>query len=324
MHSPRSPSTGHRPTRFKIVEPQTRQGRESLAELLARRSVILDGGLSTQLEAQGVSFDSPLWTGQALLDNPDSIQRAHRAFVDAGADLVISASYQISRVGFVALGRTADEADQALRASVDVAFRAVEGTDALVAASVGPFGAIRHDGSEYRGNYVLSSEELETFHRERLVVLAQAHPDVFAIETIPDLLEVEAVVAALEGTPVIPAWLSVTVAADGRLPAGQTLTEVASLLDGNPRIVALGVNCLDPDLVEAAVTELHAASNLPIIAYANGGGTWSAESGTWSNPHRTASAEQLQRWAAAGARGIGGCCGIDAASLATMVTALEG
>lgn len=298
--------------------------RDSFAERIARRPLVIDGGLSTQLEAQGVDFNSPLWTAQALLDNPKTIERAHRAFVEAGADVIITASYQISRAGFEALGRSAQEADAALRASVSVAFDATAGSTALVAASVGPFGSIRHDGSEYRGNYGVSREELEAFHRERIAVLAEAKPDLFAIETIPDLLEVEAIVAALDAAPGIPAWLSVTIGPDGKLWAGQSLTKVAQAVARSTQIVALGVNCLDPDLVDAAIAELRAASDLPIVVYPNGGGTWDAASGQWSEPHRALSAETCQRWLDGGAGAIGGCCGVSADALAPVVTALRG
>jgi homocysteine S-methyltransferase len=297
--------------------------RDSFAERIARRPLVIDGGLSTELEAQGVVFSSALWTAQALLDDPTTIERAHRAFVDAGADVIITASYQISRAGFEALGRSASEADAALRASVEVARAAVEGSPALVAASVGPFGAIRHDGSEYRGNYGVPAQELEAFHRDRLAVLAQAKPDLFAIETIPDLVEVEAIVNALDSAPGIPAWLSVTVGPDGKLWAGQTLTEVAQAAVASPQIVALGVNCLDPDLVDAAIAELKRASDLPIVVYPNGGGSWDAISGTWSEPHRELTAETCQRWLSGGASAIGGCCGVSASTLAPLAQALR-
>ena len=298
--------------------------RDSFAERIARRPIVIDGGLSTQLEAQGVVFNSALWTGQALLDDPSTIESAHRAFVVAGADVVITASYQISRAGFEAIGRTAAEADGALRASVDVAFKAVEGSSTLVAASVGPFGAIRHDGSEYRGNYGVPQAELESFHRERLAVLASAEPDLFAIETIPDLLEVEALVAALDAAPGIPAWLSVTIGPDGKLWAGQSLAEVARAVEQNPQIVALGINCVDPDLVEAAIRELRSISELPVIVYANGGGSWDAVTGTWSEPHRELTDQTCTRWLNTGAAGIGGCCGVSAEALRPVAKTLRG
>ena len=306
-----------------VTSPSGNALRDSFAERIARRALLIDGGLSTALEQRGAVFDSPLWTGQTLLDAPEKIVQAHRDFVDAGADVIITASYQLSRAGFERLGRSVAEADQALIASVRAGFDAVQGSSALVAASVGPYGAILHDGSEYRGNYGLTRDELVDFHVERLKVLAQASPDLFAIETIPDLLEVEALVIALESAPHIPAWLSVTIGPDGRLWSGGSLTDVVRAVTGSPQIVALGLNCLDPDLVEPALAELRDATDLPLVVYPNAGGTWSAQTGEWSVRPCEFTPAMGRAWLAAGASAIGGCCGVGSLALTTLGQALE-
>ena len=136
--------------------------------LFGTAPVVVDGGLSTQLALLGEDTSGILWTGRVLLDNPAAVQRAHADFVAAGADVVITASYQVSRWGFEQAGMTADDADAALRASTvaaRAAIAAVPGSDARVAASVGPYGAILHDGSEYRGRYGRTHRQLVDFHR---------------------------------------------------------------------------------------------------------------------------------------------------------------
>ena len=306
-----------------VTSPSDNALRGSFAERIARGPLLIDGGLSTALELNGARFDTPLWTGQALLDSPEKIVRAHRDFVDAGADVVITASYQLSRVGFERLGRSAAEADRALVASVRAGFDAVQSSGALVAASVGPYGAILHDGSEYRGDYGLARDELINFHVERLKVLAEAKPDLFAIETIPDLLEIEALVIALRSVPEIPAWLSVTIGPDGRLWSGASLADVVRAVHGSPQVVALGLNCLDPDLVESALAELRAVTDLPLVVYPNAGGTWSAQTGAWSVPPREFTPTMGRAWLRAGANAIGGCCGVGPAALTTLGHALE-
>lgn len=168
---------------------------------------IVDGGLSTQLEVMGYDISGPLWTGRALLEQPGAIEGAHRAFVEAGADVLITASYQVSRAGFIAAGLTADDADRCLLRSVEVA-RAAGAPSTIVAASVGPYGAIGHDGAEYRGNYGLSARQLRDFHRPRIEILAGGSPDLLAIETIPDVREVEAIADILADFPLLPAWLA--------------------------------------------------------------------------------------------------------------------
>ena len=106
-----------------------------LHELLAEgRRVQLDGGLSTALEELGADLDDPLWTARILRDQPELVLAAHRAFVEAGAEVVISASYQAP--------------DELLAESVRIARAA----GVLVAAGVAPSGAARAGGPAYTGD----------------------------------------------------------------------------------------------------------------------------------------------------------------------------
>lgn len=293
-------------------------------EFLARVRVPLaiDGGMSTELEQQGCRLEGSLWTAQALLDDPGLIEAAHKAYVDAGAAVVITASYQISRTGFVEAGLTAEDADRALRASIEVARKAVSGSETLVAASVGPYGAILHDGSEYKGNYGKTVEELRAFHVERLGVLLSANPDLLAIETIPDALEAEALVAALAEFPSAIAWMSFSIGPDGKLWAGQSLAEAARIAASSPAIAAIGVNCVDPALVSAAIAEIRTVTDLPVVIYANGGGTWNSETGIWENAAADALVAYSAEWITQGATLIGGCCGTHAGDIRQLAQAL--
>lgn len=293
-------------------------------EFLARVRVPLaiDGGMSTELEQQGCRLEGSLWTAQALLDDPGLIEAAHKAYVDAGAGVVITASYQISRAGFVDAGLTADDADRALRASIDVARKAVAGAETLVAASVGPYGAILHDGSEYKGNYGTSVDELRAFHAERLGVLLSANPDLLAIETIPDALEVEALVTALADYPNAIAWMSFSIGPGGKLWAGQSLAEAARIASASPAVAAIGVNCVDPALVSSAIAEIRSVTDLPVVIYANGGGTWNPETGMWENAAADALVAYSAEWITQGATLIGGCCGTHAGDIRHLAAAL--
>lgn len=288
----------------------------------ATTPLAIDGGMSTELEQQGCTLEGSLWTAQALLDNPALIESAHRAYVDAGAGVVITASYQISRAGFAENGHTSEDADRALRSSIEVARKAVAGTQTLVAASVGPYGAILHDGSEYKGNYGKTLEELCAFHLERLDVLVSAHPDLLAIETIPDALEAAALIAALAEFPAAIAWMSFSLGPDGKLWAGQSLAEAAQIAASSPAIVAIGVNCVDPALVSAAIAEIRIVTDLPVVIYANGGGTWNADSGLWENAAADSLVAFSADWIKQGATLIGGCCGTHAGDIRQLAAAL--
>ena len=195
-----------------------------------------------------------------------------------------------------------------------------------VAASVGPYGAMLADGSEYRGDYGLTVTELRDFHRPRLQVLAQAVLDlpdgdgVLAVETIPSLAEVEALAAELDGMGV-PAWVSVTPDGD-RLRTGEPLLEAFRLATSVPEVVAIGVNCCEPSDVDQALAIAAAADlGVPVIAYPNTGEGWDAAARTWTG-EPTLDAERAQAWTREGARALGGCCRVGPALLSRLATAV--
>lgn len=294
-------------------------------ELFGDEPVVVDGGLSTQLEAQGQDISGSLWTGRVLLADPSAVTRAHEAYVRAGADVVITASYQLSRQGFVEIGLTAAEADAALRASTDAARSAVADSGARVAASVGPYGAILHDGSEYRGRYGRTRQQLADFHRERLDVLADTDPDLLAVETIPDVDEAEALAAVLADHPDLPAWLSFSCVDDAHVCAGQSIEEAMAVASAIPTVVAVGVNCTDPRHVGGLVARMRAATDLPIVVYPNAGGMWDAATGEWHDAVVAGgvfSGALIDQWQAAGATAIGGCCGTDARAISEVARQL--
>lgn len=154
------------------------QPARSLAAALAEGTVVLDGGLSNQLEAQGCDLSDDLWSARLLADDPHQIEAAHAAYVRAGAQVLITASYQATFEGFARRGVRGPEAARLFARSVQRARAAAESTrnEVWVAASVGPYGAMLADGSEYRGRYGLSVRELERFHRPRVEALAEAGP----------------------------------------------------------------------------------------------------------------------------------------------------
>lgn len=302
------------------------------AGLFGAGPVVVDGGLSTQLTSHGADMSGRLWTARALLDDPGAVARAHAAFVDAGATVVITASYQVSRLGFRAEGLARSQADAALAASVTVARHAADGGAAgrsavRVAASIGPYGAVLHDGSEYRGRYGLSHQELVDFHLPRLEILAASSPDLFAVETIPDVDEARAIVEALEAVPEVPAWMTFSAADEARTCAGQPIEEAVRVAAESPSVVAVGINCTDPRHVLALVTRVRAATDLPIVIYPNAGGTWDATSGAWSGEVAEGGVfadDLVRRWHGAGATAIGGCCGTDARSIRQVARVLAG
>jgi homocysteine S-methyltransferase len=282
--------------------------------------MIIDGGLSNALEARGHDLSSELWTAQLLRDQPQEIAAVHRAYFDAGAEVATTASYQASVSGFEQAGMTTAEAEALIRLSVAIA-RDVrdEGTGRLVAASVGPYGAVLADGSEYTGRYGLTATQLYDFHRPRLELLASEEPDLFAVETIPDIDEATVLVGLLDEIG-IPAWLSYTI--DGeRTRAGQPLSEAFAVVAGADVVIATGVNCCAPADVLTAVRTAHDVTGKPGVAYPNSGQVWDSATHTW---HGDSSYDLglVPGWLDAGVAYVGGCCRIgpdDIAALAASV-----
>ena len=293
---------------------------------VAAGPVVLDGGLSTALEQRGADLSGALWTARLLGEEPERIADVHRAYFLAGAQVATTASYQASVEGMVAAGCDEVEARRLITLSVTLAKDvrdelADTHSGLLVAASVGPYGAFLADGSEYTGSYAVPTARLRDFHGPRLELLAAAGPDLFAVETIPDLDEAVVLVDLLDDLGV-PAWVSYSVKGSAT-SAGQPLPEAYALLAGHDAIVAAGVNCSEQSDVLGAVRAAVEATGLPAVAYPNRGGSWDSEAKAWAYGDAL-DLDLVETWLAAGAVFVGGCCGTGPSDIAALATRVEG
>ena len=275
----------------------------------------LDGGLSTALENNGNKLTTSLWTGELIRSNPAQITKAHLDFINAGAQIIITSSYQLSYTGCGARGWSEDETNQALIASTLLAKNAVieSGKSVKVAASVGPYGASLADGSEYKGNYGVSKQVLKDFHAKRLEILISTSPDYLALETMPDTFEVEVLLDLLNDCP-IPFWISYSCKEGNQTNAGQ---DFQSAVDLAQSAMAVGINCTKPELITDLLRS--AKSSKPYVVYPNSGRVWDAVKKEWTGSAAVGFNDQLiQEWMEFGAEIIGGCCGIGAAEIAEI------
>ena len=275
----------------------------------------LDGGLSTALENNGNKLTTSLWTGELIRSNPAQITKAHLDFINAGAQIIITSSYQLSYPGCSARGWSEQETDQALITSTKLAKDAAtqSGKSVQVAASVGPYGASRADGSEYKGNYGVSKQVLNDFHARRLEVLISTSPDYLALETMPDTFEVEILLELLKDCP-IPFWISYSCTQGNQTNAGQSFQAAVDLAEG---AMAVGINCTKPELITDLLRS--ASSPKPFIVYPNSGRVWDAKNKVWTGSSSAGFTDQLiNEWLGAGAQIIGGCCGIGASEIDEM------
>ena len=293
--------------------------------LPSRRPLVLDGGLATQLERQGEDLSSALWSAAVLRSHPEAITQAHTAFFAAGAEVATTATYQLTELSLARSGLDVAEFLPLVRTAVHAARVAREDAGAgWVVGSVGPYGAFLADGSEYRGDYGLSVAELMAWHRPRMAVLAAAGADLFALETIPCLAEVEALAALLAEFPHMPAWLACSCRDGASLSSGEPMAAAARIAAQTGQIVAVGVNCTAPRFVEDLLAAARGGTAKPLLCYPNSGEAWDATARCWvEGSGVTGFAEPARRWVAAGARLIGGCCRTTPEDIAVIAQALR-
>jgi len=301
--------------------------RGGLAERLSQGPVVLDGGLATELEKLGHDLADSLWSARLLRDSPDDIQAVHRAYFEAGADVAITASYHASYQGFAEIGVGHDETGRLLALSVELAQRARDAVrpDALVAASVGPYGVVFANGTEYTGDYTgVADDQFADVHRPRLEALLEAGPDLLALETIPSIREVVALVELLGEYEGVEAWITFCCRDGDRLSDGTPIEEAARVAADSGRVAALGINCTPPQHIDSLLARTRAVTELPILVYPNSGRVWDGERYEWNGAGVEGfSPALIAGWRERGARGIGGCCGIGPAAIADVASVLR-
>jgi len=282
--------------------------------------VVLDGGLATELEKRGESIDHDLWSAKVLLSSPEKIADVHYAYFLAGADVAITASYQATVPGLQAAGLAASEAERVIRRSVSLAEEArarfwgdvenrVGRLRPLIAASVGPYGAFLHDGSEYRGNYGISLKALEEFHRERLMMLADSGADLLACETIPSLLEARALVELFSEFKNVQAWISFSCKDGTHISDGAAFSDAVAEVCQCESVIAAGLNCTPPQFVTPLLDSARGRTNKPFVVYPNSGELYDIATRGWLATSELGIIEQaVNSWHERGALLIGGCC----------------
>lgn len=281
--------------------------------------MIADGAMATELEAMGCNLNDELWSAKVLAEQPELIKKVHLSYFEAGADCGMTASYQATIEGYVKKGYSEEEAEELIKRAVSLLIEArnewwnTKGKNEgrvypLVAASVGPYGAFLADGSEYRGGYTITNDEIKAFHKKRMELLWSAGAEIFSIETIPSLREAEAV-AELTQSMNAECWISFSCKNETEISEGTKIAECGKVLNKFECVKAIGINCTAPHLVESLIKEVKSATNKPVIVYPNSGEHYDPVTKTW---HGSADGKTYGDWAMdwknAGANIIGGCC----------------
>ena len=285
-------------------------------EFLTNHTVVLDGAMSTPLERLGADTNNDLWTAKALIDNEELVYEVHKMYFEAGADLIITDTYQANVQAFEKVGYSEKEARNLIKKAVKIAQKARDdyenrtGKHNYIAGTIGPYGAYLANGSEYRGDYELSVEEYQQFHLPRIEELVNAEVDILAIETQPKLDEVLAILELLKKKyPQQKVYVSYTLSDDDTISDGTPLPRAIHALEDYSQVIAVGINCVKLELVEPALKNMKEITDKHLIVYPNSSAVYDPKSKTWSQPKTSVTFEELiPNWYEAGARIIGGCC----------------
>ncbi|XP_010263693.1 PREDICTED: homocysteine S-methyltransferase 1-like isoform X2 [Nelumbo nucifera] len=292
----------------------------SLEDLIERAGgcAIVDGGFATQLEKHGASINDPLWSALCLIKDPELVKRVHLEYLEAGADILVTSSYQATIPGFLSRGLSIEEGEALLQKSVKLAVEArdkfwdevqsIPGHSynrALVAASIGSYGAYLADGSEYSGRYGpdVTLDKLKDFHRRRLQVLVEAGPDLLAFETIPNKIEAQACAELLDEENIqIPSWICFSSVDGENAPSGENFEECLGIINKSKKVNAVGINCAPPHFIESLICR-------------------------FKQPSKCFDDNKFElfatRWRDSGAKLIGGCCRTTPSTIGAISRALK-
>ncbi|MBU0923330.1 homocysteine S-methyltransferase [bacterium] len=293
-----------------------------IEKILQKQKVfILDGALGTQIQRNGHDVNDSLWSAKFLNEDTSVIKEVHKQYLEAGADCIITSSYQASIEGFLKKGFSQEKAIELIKLSINIAkeardefWEAFENKQSrvkpLVAASIGPYGAYLADGSEYTGDYKISDEELKSFHKKRLEIILETNPDILACETIPSFKEAKIICDLLKYYPNTSSWITFSAKDENYTNAGDDIKVCMTYFNKHEHISALGINCTAPQYIPMLIENIKSVSSKPIIAYPNGGSKYNPITKVWEkgelSPPEYAKLSHL--WYTKGAKIIGGCC----------------
>ncbi|CAY71922.1 S-adenosylmethionine-homocysteine methyltransferase [Komagataella phaffii GS115] len=290
--------------------------------LKQKRCRVLDGALGTELEKLGIDIKSRLWSGKALFYSPETITQIHSSYIQAGAELILTCTYQLSDQGLKDLGiDDPDVYDRAVKLAKDAVDQNEGENKAKIVGSIGSYGAYLSGGEEYTGEYgAISKSELEEFHRVRLQsLLTNPDVDLIGFETIPNILEAETLVVLFNALATSlnvdkGYYMSFNCREESNqsvIADGTSIPEVSdrlSKLDVS-RMYAIGTNCCSISTANGAVELFSKHTNLPLIVYPNSGERYDKTEKKWLPGECDQKITDIVvNWLQLNVKIIGGCC----------------
>lgn len=284
-------------------------------DFIINNETVIDGAMSTALEELGYNTQSELWTAAAIIDRPDLIYKVHFNYLKAGADLIMTDTYQANIDAFKKLGYSEPESKGFISHAVKIAQQARDdyeketGKHAYIIGTVGPYGAYLADGNEYRGDYNLSFDEYKSFYYEKIKLIINAGADVIGIETQPKLSETKAILSIIHTLSPIPVYVSFTLKDATHISEGIKLSRAVANVAIDPYVSAIGVNCTKLEIVESALHIMKKVTKKPLIIYPNTSAKYNIKTKKWTKSSNSKDfKDYIIKWYNAGAQLIGGCC----------------
>jgi len=299
-----------------------------LERVAAGALVVIDGGTGTEIQRQGGVMDDATWCAEANLQRPDLVQEVHRAYLEAGAELIIANTFATSPLLFAALGRD-DEVATIDRAAVRLAREAVDATGgtAAVAGSISTMQPVLPGDDRTDRSRTWTEAEVRERYRRKAGTLAEAGADVLVMEMMRDTgPSVWATEAARETG--LPVWvgLSFEPGPGGGLvgwgrPECAMDDVIAALTDTDPDLVAVMHTSVDD--TGTALAAVRSRYDGPLGAY--------PESGRFAMPDwvfvDVIGVDELvdvtRTWVAQGVTVVGGCCGVSPEHIAGLAAGLR-
>lgn len=272
-----------------------------LSRLQSDRVIVADGATGTMLQKAGLPVGTPpeAW----LLEDPDPFRELHRAYIEAGADLILACTFGANRIRLERAG-LAERMAEVNRRAVEIAREAASGR-AYVAADVGPLGEFLAPLG------AITYEQAVATFAEQAAMLTGIGVDVLYIETMSDLNELRAAVEGLQQAGGgIPIFATLSFDSHGRTNMGVRPEQAAEALQALG-VAAFGANCgATLEMTDGAIAKMHeAVPQAPLIAKPNAGRPRMEGRETVYDATPEDMATYARRFVALGARVVGACCG---------------
>ena len=271
---------------------------------------LLDGSMSFPMEHLGYNLKNKLWTGMALISDPDIIKNIHKDYINAGADYISTSTYQVSYDRLQNMGYQSSEIKKVFQKSIDLVKEAIKESrskkEIKIVGSFGPFASYDPNTSEYVGKYNSTDDEIKNFHLNNINIIEETDLDIILYETIPCLREIEILSKVLSQTNK-EIWISITCNENIEFRDGSSFKEACKIISQIEQITTLGINCFSPLLVEKALKELKKYSNKKTLVYPNSGEKYNPKDKYWSGKNEFNNL-MIKNWLSLSPDIIGGCC----------------